>query len=154
MLTQTVWERMTIKYTWDTVAPAEFVHTVSSLFPCVCACVMPLPLPLHLSATHMQLSPECVHAHACVNLCVSVFVHVCAQPLVRQGVFGMKRWKIFFPLSSSIFSAVAASLVSASHSYRSDPSREQVRCHLQVSRRLSEEDLLPYTAAVNMYKIE
>ncbi len=53
-LTQTVWERMTIKYNRDTVAPAEFVHTVYSLFPCVSACVM--PLPLHVYAAHMQLS--------------------------------------------------------------------------------------------------
>lgn len=66
VLTQTVWERMSMKYNRDPVAPAEFVHTVYSLFECVCAC---LTLLLHVSATHMQLSPECAHAHVCVNLC-------------------------------------------------------------------------------------
>lgn len=64
VLTQTVWEHMSIKYNRDTVAPAEFVHTVYPLFSCAYACDMPLPLRTCVCYSHAAVNR--VNASTCV----------------------------------------------------------------------------------------
>lgn len=95
-LTQTVWEHMSVKYNrGDTVAPAEFVHTVCSLFPCVGTCVtlyvyVSVFLPLTCSRDQCK----------CTCVCVWVFVPCMCAAMCKAGVFGTQLWKSLFLLSS------------------------------------------------------
>lgn len=127
----------------DTVAPSEFVHTVYSLSTLcfhVCACVMLLPLYVHVYAAFKQLSTACVYVRVCVNPCVWF--------LDQES-----EWFLFPPSSSILSGCCLISVKQSLLSVRALSSGQciQVRGHMQVSCKLSEEDPLhSCTAAVHI----
>lgn len=149
VLTQTVWERMSIKYNRDIVTPAELVQQCTFNFNYVHACFTSKQCLLLTCSGHQS-----VLMHMCVLIWAFGFG---AQPFVEWEHLGSSVGRVSLPSARPSFWGCC--LISVRRSLLSVwplPSGHHggVRGHMQVSCRLSEEvPLQSNTAAVIYCKI-